>query len=188
MVREARALELLADVMSYPGPAFARVAADCAAALAPAHPAAAERLARLAEFARADDAEAAYTAAFDLAPVTSPYVGDQLFGASRERALLMAGLRGLQRDAGVAPREELPDHVSEVLRLLAAPLPPEVGDDLARDGLAPAARRMLAALEEARHPWADAVAALIDVLGVPEADAAPACGPAAARPGLEVIP
>ena len=64
--------------------------------------------------------EEAYTSAFDLAPLCSPYVGDQLFGASRERSFLLSGLRELQRDARLEAGPELPDHVSEVLRLAAA--------------------------------------------------------------------
>ncbi|HET9595224.1 MAG TPA: molecular chaperone TorD family protein [Anaeromyxobacteraceae bacterium] len=166
MPRHAHPCSLLADVLSYPGAALAEDAAACAAALAPAHPAAAERLARFAAFAREVEpsvAEEAYTCAFDVSPLTSPYVGDQLFGPTRERALLLSGLRQLQRQAGVEGGAELPDHVCEVLRLLAAPLPQEIRDDLAREGLAPAARRMLAVLDEAHHPWADVLAAVVAV-------------------------
>ncbi len=159
-------LRLLGEVLAYPGPGLAARAAECAEALAADHPAAAERLARFATFAAGGAAalEEGYTAAFDLAPVCSPYVGDQLFGASRERSFLLSGLRELQRNAGLTPGTELPDHVSEVLRLVAAPIPDDVRDDLVADGLVPALKKMLAALEEARHPWADAVAAVVALM------------------------
>jgi nitrate reductase delta subunit len=167
MICDAGTLRLLADVLAYPGPGLAERAAECAAALAADHPAGAERLSRFAAFARSSGAaglEEAYTSAFDLAPVCSPYVGDQLFGASRERSFLLSGLRQLQADAGLAAGTELADHVSEVLRLVAAQIPDDVRDDLVRDGLAPVARKMLAALEAARHPWADVLAALVDAV------------------------
>jgi nitrate reductase delta subunit len=167
MTRDARTLRLLADVLAYPGPAVAARAEECAAALAADHPAGAERLSRFAAFAASAGTaclEEAYTSAFDLAPVCSPYVGDQLFGASRERSFLLSGLRELQADAGLAAGAELPDHVSEVLRLVAAEIPEDVRDDLVRDGLAPVARKMLTALEAARHPWADVLAALVDAV------------------------
>lgn len=167
MHTDPRTLNLLADVLSYPGPRLAAEAAECASGLAERHPSASERLLRFAAFARASGAcgaEEAYTSAFDLAPVCSPYVGDQLFGPSRERSLLLAGLRELQREAGVVPGSELPDHVSEVVRLVAAPIPAEVREDLLRDALEPVARKMLAALEEARHPWADVLAALVEAV------------------------
>jgi nitrate reductase assembly molybdenum cofactor insertion protein NarJ len=176
-------LPLLASLAAYPGPSLAAGSAGCAAALAASHPAAAERLARFAAFARDPvAAEEAYTSAFDLAPLASPYVGDQLFGESRERALLMAWLRGLQRDAGLPEATELPDHLGEVLRLMAAGLPADVAGDLARDAVVPAARKILALLEEARHPYADLVGAVVEVLDVPGAAQVPA------RRSLEVIP
>lgn len=163
-------LRLLADLLSYPAAGLAERAEACAAALAPERAAAAARLSRFASFARGADPaalEEAYTAAFDLAPVASPYIGDQLFGASRERSYLLSGLRELQRQAGVEPGPDLADHVSEVLRLSAAPIPADVRDDLVADGLAPALTKMLAGLEEARHPWADAVAAALEAIAPP---------------------
>jgi nitrate reductase molybdenum cofactor assembly chaperone NarJ/NarW len=173
MQTDPRTLNLLAALLSYPGPRLALDAAESAAALAATHAPAAERLRRFASFAcAADAAEEAYTSAFDLAPLCSPYVGDQLFGASRERSLLLAGLREMQREAGLEPGPELPDHVAEVLRLVAAPIPGDVRDDIVRDGLAPAARKMLAALDEARHPWADVLAAVVEAVEVRAEEAA----------------
>ncbi len=184
MTHDPDTLRRLAALLAYPGPGFAARAAECAGALATGHPAAAGRLARFATFALSSGTSAleeAYTFAFDVAPLASPYVGDQLFGASRERSYLLSGLRELQREAGLDPGVELADHVAEVLRLVAAPIPADVRDDLVRDGLAPALEKMLAALDEARHPWADAVAAVMDVLDTR------AAGASAAR-ALEVSP
>jgi nitrate reductase delta subunit len=174
-------LWLLSDVLAYPGPGLAVTAAECAAELAAGHPEAAARMAGFAAWARSagrDAIEEAYTAAFDLAPVASPYVGDQLFGASRERSFLLSGLRELRREAGLPATVELADHVSEVLRLAAAPVPADVREDLLADGLAPALAKMQAALEQARHPWAGAIAAAALTIGpragVPAAAAAEA--------------
>ncbi len=169
MTQDPETLRRLAALLEYPRPGLAARAADCAERLAADHVAGARRLARFAAYALGEgDAalEEAYTSAFDLAPLASPYVGDQLFGASRERSYLLSGLRELQREAGLDAGRELPDHVAEVLRLVAAPIPDDVRDDLLRDGLAPALKRMLAALEEARHPWADVVAAAADAVDV----------------------
>lgn len=160
---------LLSDLLAYPGPGLAATAAECAVELAADHPGAAERLARFAAWARTagrDAFEEAYTAAFDVAPIASPYVGDQLFGASGERSLLLSALGQLRARAGLAPGVELADHVSEVLRLVAAPIPADVRDDLVGDGLVPALSKMQAALEEARHPWADVLAAALEALAV----------------------
>jgi nitrate reductase delta subunit len=187
MIPAPATLRLLADVLSYPGPDLAARAAECAEELATEHPSAAARLSRFAVFALTSGAAAgeAYTAAFDLAPICSPYVGDQLFGACRERSFLLSGLRELQREAGLEAGVELADHVSEVLRLAAAPIPGDVRDDLLRDGLAPALEKLLAALDEARHPWADVVAAAIEAVA-PARTVEPRAAPGARA--LEVLP
>jgi nitrate reductase molybdenum cofactor assembly chaperone NarJ/NarW len=180
----AETLWLLSDLLAYPGPGLAVSAAGCAAALAGDHPAAAGRLARFAAWARAAGEaafEEAYTAAFDLAPIASPYVGDRLFGASRERSFLLSGLGELRREAGLAAGVELADHVSEVLRLAAAPIPADVREDLLADGLVPALAGMRAALEEARNPWADVLAAALEVVSPREE-------PAVAARAVEAIP
>jgi nitrate reductase delta subunit len=177
-------LRALADLLAYPGPDLGTRATTCAAELDRAGSPAAAPLSRFAAWASAAGAgpiEEAYTSAFDLAPICTPYVGDQLFGASGERSLLLAGLRELQRDAGIAPGAELPDHVAEVLRLAAGPVPPDVRADLLRDGLAPALRKMLSALETTAHPWTDAVAAALDAVEAllpPARDASAIAGPA----------
>lgn len=176
MTRELATLRRLAGLLDYPGPDLAARTEACLGALAAEHPAGADRLRRFAAVARVRGAaalEEAYTAAFDLLPVASPYLGDQLFGAGAERAYLLAGLRELQRGAGVAPGVELPDHVAEVLRLAAAPIAEDVREDLVRDGLAPVLAKMRAALEAAQNPWADVVAAAAEVVAPPAEAAAP---------------
>jgi nitrate reductase delta subunit len=157
----AATLRALADLLGYPGPDLALRAAACAAALGGD-----ARLRRLAAAAAGGTAalEEAYVAAFDLAPIACPYVGDHLFGAGPERARLLAALRELQRDAGVGAGAELPDHVAELLRLAAGPIPDDVRADLLREGLAPALEEMRAALEAAGNPWVDVVAAVLDAV------------------------
>jgi nitrate reductase assembly molybdenum cofactor insertion protein NarJ len=177
------ALLALARVLDYPADlaADARAAAEALASL----PVAAGRLQRLAERAEHDPAalEEAYVSAFELAPLASPFVGDQLFGASQARHLFLARVGAMQRAAGLDVAPELPDHLSCVLRLLAtAPpssepataSPSQERDDLARDGALPAARQMLQALEAANHPYADALAAIAEVLEAMTNHAAPA--------------
>jgi nitrate reductase delta subunit len=175
MRRDAATLRHLAGLLDYPGPDLPVRTAACLAALAAEDGAEVGRLRRFAAAAaRGPTAlEEAYTAAFDLAPVASPYVGDQLFGAGPQRAALLSGLRELQRDAGIPPGPELPDHVAEVLRLAAAPIPADVRDDLLLEGLAPALEKMLAALEAAGNPWADVVAAARDAVAPRAAESRP---------------
>lgn len=124
------------------------------------------RLARALEYPRQADAarQEAYTAAFDLAPIASPYLGDHLFGATAARHLFLAKVKQLFRAAGVDPGIELPDHLAAVLRLVAlAPSSPDL-EDLVADGALPAARKMLALLVEARSPYAEPLQAVVATL------------------------
>lgn len=139
-------------------------------------------LSRRLEYPAHGDArlQEAYTAAFELAPVASPYLGDHLFGPSAARHLFLAKVKRLLAAAGVDPGAELPDHLSVVLRLAAvAPRSREI-DELLADGALPAARAMHAALESAGNPWAGVLADTVAALASAAVDGAPA--------GAEVTP
>lgn len=104
--------------------------------------------------------QSAYSATFDLAPACSPYLGDHVFGDEhRRRARLMAGLRARYGAGG----GELPDHIAEVLSFA-----PHFRDDEWRDlaslVLAPALRKMNAALAESSTPYRHLVAAVANML------------------------
>jgi nitrate reductase delta subunit len=167
------ALPLLARVLEYPVDG-AGAAREASAALAAAHPAAAQALAALGARFEAEGGgamEEAYTAAFELAPVCSPFVGDQLLGATAARHAFLARVGALQRAAGFDPAPELPDHLAAVLRFLAV-APAEEAEVLAGDAALPAARKMRDALAAAGHPYAGALVAVVDVLEGADAERA----------------
>jgi nitrate reductase delta subunit len=132
-----------------------------------------------------------YTATFDLGPACAPYLGTHLLGEdSPVRGPLLATLAELHAAEGFRPREELQDHVAEVLGFVAMARPGPARDDLVRDGLLPALAKMIEALPDAnpyREPLAAARAAA-EPLVAPEAGGGrrPAGGgqaPALRRPG-----
>jgi nitrate reductase assembly molybdenum cofactor insertion protein NarJ len=185
------ALLALADALEYPSQGAAPLR-RAAVLLGPDHLAAARRLAALADRFDSEGAgavEEAYVAAFELSPIASPFVGDQLFGASQARHLFLLRVQGLQRAAGFDAAPELPDHLSAVLRFLAVGPPGEEHDALARDAALPAARKMLGALDAVQHPWAGALAAVVEVLaataGAEDLAAAAVVAPA---PSVEATP
>lgn len=116
--------------------------------------------------------EELYTTTFDLAPACAPYVGHQLFGDTPIRGPFLAKLAEVFAAGGFQPREELGDHVAEVLRFLAASPPATARDELVQDGLVPALTRMIAALEQARNPYREVLVALRALLGREGAGAA----------------
>lgn len=105
--------------------------------------------------------QAAYTATFDLTPACSPYLGVHLFGEENpDRARLMIGLRQTYLRAGMNPdRNELPDHVADVLELASSDC--EERDDLIRLVLMPATTKMNEILSPTANPYRHLVAAAL---------------------------
>jgi nitrate reductase delta subunit len=90
--------------------------------------------------------EELHTRTLDLNPSTAPYVGYQMWGDSYQRGAFMAKMNRALAETGVENDGELPDHLTPVLRYLAAadePLPELI------EVLDPALARMISALREA---------------------------------------
>jgi len=170
-----------AELLSYPRGQVATAAAR-AEELAGAGSEAAAVLGRFTATVSAHDAswlEELYTTTFDLAPTCAPYVGHQLFGDTPIRGPFLAKLAEVFAADGFQPREELGDHVAEVLRFLAVSRPAPARDELLQDGLVPTLGRMIASLEKPLNPYRDVLAALLELLGRGSAGAA--------RPAEEVV-
>lgn len=165
--RRRRACAALSELLSYPREDLASVARR-AAALAgwgTAEAAALSRFAADVEGHPPGDLEELYTSTFDVEPTCAPYVGVQLLGDGETlRGLLLAKLAELYAHEGYTPREELPDHVAEVLGFLAVATPGAARDDLVRDGLLPALEKMVDALEERGNPYREVLAAARELL------------------------
>lgn len=154
----ARLAELLAYPREEPGPA-----ARDALVLAGDRPGRAPlaRFEAAAAGAGLHGLQELYTATFDLRPACAPYLGAQLLPEdSPLRGRLLAKLVEVYEAEGFRPREELADHVAEVLGFLATARPGPVREDLVADGLVPALDRMLAALDGAQNPYRDLLAAV----------------------------
>ncbi len=180
--RRRQLLAVLADLLAYPRGELAGPA-RWAAALAGKDSAAAAALHRFAAAIEAfspSAAEELYTATFDLEPACAPYLGVQLLGDDPVRGLFLARLHEVFAAGGFRPREELADHVAEVLGYLAVAEPGPERDDLVADALLPALDRMIGALAERPNPYRDLLAAARELV-------APVGAPAGAA-ALEVLP
>ena len=146
----------IAELLDYPGPGIdihlrARTAARAASTL----PEVAGPLA-LFEAAMstrsAPEAEELFTRTFDVNPACCLEIGWQLHGETYDRGGLLVELRALMRDHGVAESTELPDHLSNVIRLLAA-LEAGKAADLAEGKVLPAIDRMLEGFSDSSNPY-----------------------------------
>ncbi len=168
-----------ATLLSYPGPALAPAARACAAAVGDAPDDAAALVAAFAAFVDATPPgrlEEIYTAHFELDASAPPYVGHHLFGESYKRSVFLFRLRAACRAAGVDPGGELPDHLTVILRLLAATGDEELRADLVEAALLPVLARLTG-----EQPTAAAAAPPDDDTGA-AGDAEPAVAPDDAEP------
>jgi nitrate reductase delta subunit len=152
-------LDRLAPLFAYPDDGYGARAAESARALG---------LDPLRVFADtvtampADALEERFVEAFDMDPDCAPDLGWHLFGERYERGEWLASLRADQRRLGLDTSPELPDHLTNVLMILAR-------DERARAHalarfVAPALDRLQASLERRESPFRHALAAVRQVV------------------------
>ncbi len=110
-----------AALLSYPGQGVVEEAAVCSEHLKQISPEASVPLESFIRFLEANDIsriEEAFTGTFDLQSLCHPYVGYQLCGESQQRTMFMIKLRELYQQYDFTPGNELPDHLTEVMRFL----------------------------------------------------------------------
>jgi nitrate reductase delta subunit len=121
-----------------------------------------------------DELEELFTRTFDLNPVCCLEVGWQLYGEDYNRGSFMVRMRQQMRLLGIAESIELPDHLSNLLPLLARMDAAEAGN-LCASYLLPALRKMQQGISGSDNPYEevlDAVAKLIEREAAPFAEAA----------------
>ena len=110
----------------------------------------------------AADLQERFVEAFDLDPDCTPDLGWHLFGERYERGEWLAHLRADQRRLGIEASAELPDHLSNVLMILAKDEPQRAAE-LARF-VTPALDKLVAGLERRQSPFRHAVTAVRDAV------------------------
>jgi nitrate reductase delta subunit len=155
----------LSVLLSYPD-ADAAGSARAACELGAGTPAAGplSRFAAAAGRLPAETLQEIYASTFDLDPACAPYVGHHLLGDSPLRGPFLARLVEVYDSGGYRAREELPDHLAEVLAFLAVAPPSAERDDLVSDGLLPALVRMLDSLKDRGNPYRELLVAVQELL------------------------
>jgi nitrate reductase molybdenum cofactor assembly chaperone len=87
--------------------------------------------------------EELYTRSFDVQAVTTLDLGYVLFGDDYKRGELLVNLNDEHRQAGVDCGTELPDHLPNVLRLIAAMQKPQLREELIEKIVGPALRKII---------------------------------------------
>ena len=105
-----------------------------------------------------------YTITFDMQPVCYPYVGYHLFGESYKRGAFMAQLNEAYHTRDYSAGQELPDHLSVILRFIGLDAENRRGDfcqALINSGVNPALEKMLKVFNaETENPYFGLLSAL----------------------------
>lgn len=160
-----------ATLLSYPAQDVVFEAADCIANLRQVNREASQSFESFVRFIEANDInriEEAFTRTFDLQPLCHPYVGYQLCGESQQRTMFILKLRELYDEFSFVSDNELPDHLSEVLRFVGSINNQKCRNEIIQDGLLPALEKISLGNESDTQPYL----ALLDALQLFLADAA----------------
>jgi len=97
-----------------------------------------------------DEVQEIFTRSFDVQAVTTLSVGYLMFGDDYKRGELLVNLRREQRDVNIDEGTELPDHLPNVLRLLARWEDRELAREFVEEVLHPAVEQMIGEFDARR--------------------------------------
>jgi nitrate reductase delta subunit len=143
---EGRVFQLFAELLDYPQTPLTGMAGECAALVVGRSEEAASFLREFESFAAKTPLtrmEEIYTGVFELDATCHPYIGYHLFGESYKRSVFLLGLKEHYRPYHIQCGVELPDHLAMVLRFLAANENAAETEEMIREALHPALRKML---------------------------------------------
>lgn len=161
---------LLADVFCYPDPALPEAVDRLLALLPDDAPQATAALTGFRSSLRTlgiSGLQEIYIQAFDFRSDCALYIGHHLFGDTGRHGVFIAELAGRYRELGLPITEELPDHLSCILRFLAEIQPSEEAAELIHVCLIPALARINQVKALATNPYLPVLQALPVLLQEP---------------------
>jgi len=152
-----------ATLLSYPSKSIISDATTCSADLKLVSPEASTSLESFLTFLETSDInriEEAFTGTFDLQSLCHPYVGYQLCGESQQRTMFMLKLKDIYQEYGFVSGNELPDHLTEVMRFIGSISDQECRQEIIQDGLLPALAKITLGIESDGRPYVSILNAL----------------------------
>ncbi len=137
--------ETLSKIFEYPKQSYRADIKEAIESLKDSYPLASQELKELLSKLPEDlyQLQELYTKSFEVQAVTSLEIGYVLFGDDYTRGEVLANLSAEQKKLGSFSSEELPDHLSNILRLIARMEDKQTLNDLVRLMVAPAVENMM---------------------------------------------
>lgn len=110
-----------------------------------------------------EEVEETFTRTFDVNPLSALEVGWHLFGEEYARGMFLVRMREELRRYGIPESVELPDHLSQVLAVVAA-MPEQEAARFVRACVQPAVEKMNSALANKESPYRHVIACLAVIL------------------------
>jgi nitrate reductase delta subunit len=161
-----RLYQLFAEILGYPTPSLPNQVNECISLLTSLKKQAVPMLDEFRTFLEVtplDRMEEVYTRTFDLQAICHPYIGYQLFGNGGQRGMFMAGLKEHYETCEFTTGNELPDHLSTMLRFAPNCTKAE-REELISECLVPAVKKMVSGFEDGSNPYRGVLQALLFVL------------------------
>ncbi len=176
LARHQEICRQFAALLCYPDVRVKERTVECAGQLEGITIEASRFLRRFSDFLETSDfsrIEEAFTGTFDLQALCHPYVGYQLCGESQQRTMFMIKLAELYRQHAFTPGNELPDHLSEVLRFVGSISDRDCRREIIQEGLLPALAKITLGVEVENRPYLDllwAVQSFLNETATPDSE------------------
>lgn len=165
-MRTTETFETLARLLEYPRGLDRTTITAAVERVRPASPKAGNALAAFAEGVAGlslEELEELFTRTFDLDPACCLEVGWQLYGDHYDRGTFLVHMRECLRDLKLPETSELPDHLTQVLRVLAR-LEEAPAIEFIEHKALPAVDKMLASFKDEANPYRQVLLAVRAVL------------------------
>ncbi|MCH8285868.1 nitrate reductase molybdenum cofactor assembly chaperone [candidate division KSB1 bacterium] len=161
--KEKHLYEHLSALLEYPQDDIFENISGCLNSLQSLYPEAKSQLESFSKSARSTNLfslQALYNFSFDINPVCTLDIGYHVFGESYKRGSFLVGMKKMLKEQGIETKDELPDYLPNILRLLAGISKNDDSVSLATLIVAPALARMKKSFKENNNCYGAVVRAV----------------------------
>lgn len=155
------------ELLEYPDADYKAKVAHCWEGLGQSYPREKEDLGTFVDYVKntsLEDLQELYTRTFEVQAICQLDVGYVLFGEDYKRGEFLVHMQREHKKAGIACGTELPDHLCNVMKLLAQSSDPEFSQEFIEAFMVPALEKMLQGFKEKGNVYAGPLRTLQRIL------------------------